>query len=110
MGDALTHSANDIDLNYELRAYTACGIRTAWKNDPTRRAKEIVEVVDDLVDCMTCLIRLARRPDPIAFAFTNPCGEIELPEVVSSAPCSLRDGPSEPGFLQAFRESDPDRR
>jgi len=107
MGDALTHSANDVDLNYELRAYTACGIRTVWKNDPSRRAKEIVEVVDDPVDCMTCLIRLARRPDPIAFAFTNPCGEIE---VASSAPCSPRDGPSEPGLLQLFPEDDPDRR
>ena len=109
IGDRVTHAVSE-HVDFELYAHTACHVRVAWMNDPTGRAKEIAERVDDPVDCMTCLIRLARRRDPVAFALTNPCAEIEPPEDVSAAPRSPRDGPGEPGRLPTFPSNSPGSR
>ncbi len=79
-------------------AKTSCGLWVAW----LYLAPDVVEVNDE-VDCMTCLVRLAREPG--LSSLTNPCAEIDLPASGDVGPFPPRGDPGEPEPLPPFPNS-----
>lgn len=102
-GDGITHALSEHDT-FALYAYTLCHKRMARRAWPGR-TDEIAEMVDDPVDCMTCLVRQARQQDPPRL--TNLCGETWLEPTGAAAPCRPQDDPSEPEPLPTDPANDP---
>ena len=82
-GQATVHSTSR-HVDFHFYAHTACNLRVEWRYAIGKtvtlfddRPLVIAEPVDEPVDCMTCLVRLACEEDKASY-FTNPCGEIEL--------------------------------
>lgn len=85
-GQATVHSTSR-HVDFHFYAYTACNLRVDWKDavrmsvtlDPDDDRLVIAEPVNEPVDCMTCLVRMAREEDKAdKLTNTNPSGEIKL--------------------------------
>lgn len=74
VGQATVHSTSRY-VDFRFYAHTACNLRVAWKEP--KGNSPIAELVDEPVDCMTCLVNTAREQNRVYY-FTNPCAEIEL--------------------------------
>lgn len=84
LGQATVHSTSR-HVDFHFYAYTACGLRVDWRAairdsatlDPDDDRLVIADPVDEPVDCMTCLVRMASEEDK-ADKLTNPSAEIKL--------------------------------
>jgi hypothetical protein len=86
-GQATVHSTSR-HVDFHFYAHTACNLRVNWKAtlhetvtlDPSDDDRLVIaEPVDEPVDCMTCLVRLAREEDKAdKLTNTNPSAEIKL--------------------------------
>lgn len=84
-GQATVHSTSR-HVHFYFYAYTACNLRVDWREpvcnlrvawrEPVGNSP-LAEPVNEPVDCMTCLVNMAREQDRADY-FTNPCAEIEL--------------------------------
>lgn len=70
VGQVTVHST-DWDVDFHFYAHTACNLRVNWRAvlhetvtlDPNDDRPIIAEPVDEPVDCMTCLVNMARAQD-----------------------------------------------